>query len=297
MALLMYLIGKLESALDKCQDECLSCNGDALQDWDEAVALYTGSLEGEDGSGHGFFPYALADKRCANFHTCGKNRNSNEGHSAVNHEIFHLFKSGQFDILSGVCQPARHHKERIVNLMMVPLIQGTLKYAYILERQDAGDNEKAEGAVFAAAVLPMMNACNKEDTATVWENMALGSGETNFEKVLLAFSNNYKCLGIKCEDIGGLYDAMTGAYYKHAHPCNGEGFEISAWSVALLVLLSLAACFMCFLCTCCCLPLRRRKIIKRGMDMPPPQDGDFVEEEPDDGKTEFFTLSQSFRFV
>merc|ERR1740133_745498 len=82
----MYVVREMEDAIDDCQTDCantLSCNDDPVHAWDEAVAFYTGSLEGEDGKGlnspafsgvtpgSGKMIYALADKRCANFKTCG----------------------------------------------------------------------------------------------------------------------------------------------------------------------------------------------------------------------------------
>jgi hypothetical protein len=168
MGVWMYIIGKMEGALSMCQTKCTACNAASTKEWDEAVALYTGSLEGEDGAGHGFFPYALADKRCINFNTCGKNRDNDVGTSAVNREIFNLFRSAQVDIHNGVCAPAREHKERIVQLMTVPLIQGTLKYAYLADREeDVGEKEKAEGAVFAASILPMVHHCDATDAQTI----------------------------------------------------------------------------------------------------------------------------------
>merc|ERR1712176_1099131 len=51
----MYVIREMEDALDDCKEACTieSCNDDPVHAWDEAVAFYTGSLEGTDGSGSG----------------------------------------------------------------------------------------------------------------------------------------------------------------------------------------------------------------------------------------------------
>ena len=53
---------------------------------------------------------------------------------------------------------------RISQLMAVPLIQGTLRYAYVQDKQsDRREKEEAEGATFAAAVLPLVNSCSPAD--------------------------------------------------------------------------------------------------------------------------------------
>merc|ERR1719450_2111500 len=79
----MYVIREMEDAIMDCQQGCIDCNDDPVHAWDEAVAFYTGSLEGAPGNqrprlrrrldrvpgvaGAGKMLYALADKRCRNF--------------------------------------------------------------------------------------------------------------------------------------------------------------------------------------------------------------------------------------
>ena len=96
----MYVVREFEDALDDCKDTCTieNCNDDAVYAWDEGVAFYTGSLEGQDGLTSGYLPYkyTLANKRCENFKTCGKNGN-----------LFRLFKVGQQNLLNGKCDEAR----------------------------------------------------------------------------------------------------------------------------------------------------------------------------------------------
>merc|ERR1711935_786045 len=68
------LEGLVTPSLPVCQD--------AMEYWDAAAAIYTGSLEGPDGAvletgtterEYGKTFYTLADKRCRNFMTCGPN--------------------------------------------------------------------------------------------------------------------------------------------------------------------------------------------------------------------------------
>merc|ERR1719247_2326317 len=66
----MYVIHEMEDAIADCKSDCQMCNDDPVHAWDEAVAFYTGTLEGVDGSGSGKLLYNLADYRCANYKTC-----------------------------------------------------------------------------------------------------------------------------------------------------------------------------------------------------------------------------------
>merc|ERR1712151_424079 len=75
----MYTIREMEDAIDDCTAGCVDCNMDPVHAWDEGVAFYSGSLEGTDGSGSGKLLHQLADKRCANFKTCGTEGTSTDG--------------------------------------------------------------------------------------------------------------------------------------------------------------------------------------------------------------------------
>ena len=171
----MYVIRELEDALDDCAFLEAKRNEDAVHALDEAVAFYTGSLEGTDGSGDGVQMYALADKRCANFRTCGVNANMAIGSAKVNIDIFREFDRMQQALNVGDCDKARRNKEVIEQKMFVPLVQGTIRYAWKQEYETtAGEKEESEGATFAAAVLPVVAACNQDDANTIYSQMKPG---------------------------------------------------------------------------------------------------------------------------
>ena len=65
----MYVIRELEDALDSCETNSDPTSMD--NSVNEAVAFYTGSLEGTDGLGSGLMMHGLAERRCKNFKTCG----------------------------------------------------------------------------------------------------------------------------------------------------------------------------------------------------------------------------------
>ena len=67
--------------------------------------------------------------RCNNFGTC----TGMGGISQVNHELFEaggLFPQGRDLLHEGKCSEVRAVVDQIVSLMTVPLVQGTLRYAY-----------------------------------------------------------------------------------------------------------------------------------------------------------------------
>ena len=159
MNIFMYVIREFEDAIDDCKENCIKCNDDPVHAWDEGVAFYTGSKAGSDGSGEGKLLHGLADKRCSDFNTCGARSDSTDGTSKVNYDLFDLFALGQHQLLVGNCAAARTTKEQITEIMYVPLIQGTLRYAYKVDRLQGAEKEQAEGAVFAAAVLSQDPRC------------------------------------------------------------------------------------------------------------------------------------------
>jgi len=218
----MYVVREFEDAIDDCKSDCgIDCNDAPVHAWDEGVAFYTGSLEGSDGSTPGKLLYALANKRCQNYKTCGLAGDAVTGRSKVNSELSDLFALGQHKLLQGECDAVRPIVNQITAQMTIPLIQGTLRYAYKVEFTSTPYNilkEKSEGATFAAAVLPRLHSCSAADAETVYNNMRIGATATVFANVRAAFENNYACLNISCADVGGLV-LTSGLYYDDFAPC------------------------------------------------------------------------------
>jgi Low iron-inducible periplasmic protein len=232
----MYVIRELEDALDDCAAKDATRNDDAVHALDEAVAFYTGSLEGTDGAGSGVQMYALAEKRCVDFKTCGTNGDQVEGKAFINNVIFKQFDIMQQNLDMGLCAEARRNKEEIETNMFVPLVQGTLRYAWKKANEpSAGEKEEAEGAAFAAAVLPVLARCSENDADIVFNSMKPGSGnDIDFLEVKHTFERNYDCMGIVCNDVGGLYDDANEMYYVGAAPC-GHSNKHTTPNVAAIV--------------------------------------------------------------
>jgi hypothetical protein len=226
----MYVIREFEDGEADCKGGCsVACNDDPVHAWDEGVAFYTGTLEGVDGKGSGKLLHALADKRCANFKTCDDN-----GLSEVNKEIFKEFTNGNNALRSGKCTAVAAIRDSIIKWMTVPLIQGALRYAYKVNKLQGGAKEKAEGAIFAAAVLPLVHACNAPAATLIHKNMVINSAAPmadGFAKVKEAFESTYACLKITCANVGGL--VVTGdTYYEGAGPCGVTDQNVGAASGA-----------------------------------------------------------------
>lgn len=271
MNIWMAVIRKMEDAVVECEK---GTDRPKTMSWDEAVAFYTGSKEGTDGKAIGSLLHELADSRCANFHTCGADAHKASGHAKVNHEIFQQFKFGQRSLLAGDCAQVRLSKELIESRMYVPMIQGTLRYAHIQSNADtANPKAAAEGASFAAAVLPIVHSCNPRAAEAIYENTNLQASKTSFYHVKNAFEEVYNCMGITCEDVGGYYDSAVGEYFEGAAPCTGTSGGANAAGVAFGVIIAVVAVLAGALFV-----VRRRRM---GEEKPPKRNPVFVTpEEP-----------------
>jgi hypothetical protein len=232
MSVFMQIIRDLEDAMTDCDNKCdpddLSCQdigAEAVHSLDAAVALYAGSLEGTDGTENsGVMPYALANRRAADFRTGGPQGERSSGTAHVNYEVIKEFKHAQTRLLADECNLARQNKWRIVNLMKVPLVQGVLRYAYMRDFNNPSDaptreKEQAEGATFAAALLPFVHKCDTADATLIYNNMRIGSDANKvvFADVKAALERNYGCMGISCPLVGGFHNGQD--YERGATPC------------------------------------------------------------------------------
>jgi len=233
MSTWMYAIREFEDAIDDCTGADLTNNdlsSGSPHAWDEGVAFYvgsymergmlTGAYTNPDGSGYlledlssqGALSYTLANKRCQNFKTCGPRGNSMIGEAKVNMDLWPLFSAGQYSLIAGRCADVVPVKKAIVQKMTVPLIQGTLRYAWLLGVESGDEADRGEGAVFAAAVLPQLHACNPSVATTVYEHMKLNSADSpDFTAVKVALESCYTAMGITCEEVGGYVDG-DGSY-------------------------------------------------------------------------------------
>jgi len=62
--------------------------------------------------------------------------------------------------------------------MSIPLVQGSLRYAYKVANLQGGSKEFAEGAAFSAAILPRVHACDASAAKVISENMNMEIAES-----------------------------------------------------------------------------------------------------------------------
>ena len=102
--------------------------------------------------------------------------------------------------------------------MTVPLVQGTMKYAYYCDPAygNEGAEACAEGYAFAAAVLPVVDAlCDATAAATIKSNMIPGANlPDGYAAVKAALEGCYASMGITCDQVGNFLssDATNPAY-------------------------------------------------------------------------------------
>merc|ERR1711935_926083 len=240
-----YVIWEMQDAINDCKAGDLTANAESgegsasVHAWDEAVAFYTGSLElttkggltgyKEDGV-TGYLQYYLADKRCENFGTCTASYDTNPddltGESKVNEEIITLFQRGENEIAAAVtstsstkCDVPAKTMEEISTKMLVPFIQGTIRYLHKTElKAKRKAKEVGELFAFASTILPFIHAVDPA-TATmlynhVWEMPTDPASDANtVATIKSAMEATYPKLGfgagigtLKCSDIGSLHN-------------------------------------------------------------------------------------------
>lgn len=248
-----FVIRELEVAVHECRKQCddESCEHTATRLADSAFAFYAGSLE--DGSGSGNLLYSIAEEECKAFKTCGAKGDSTRGVSKVNHVLLEHFTGFQTNITSADCWDAHAKKDLIARQMKVPLVQGTLRYAHKISNKENSPKDSAVGAAFAAAIAPLVAGCNFKDAEIIDNNMELTSKATNFALVKETLEKHYACLGITCNDVGGLWDAKSHNYFEGAGPCHFDDIveeedksnrgKVLGFAIGLPLLLALAVMY------------------------------------------------------
>ena len=226
-AVWMYVLHELEDAIGDCYDGDIYANdgtptGGAPHAWDEGWAFYAGSQVAATAADavmdDGTLIWELAEKRGNDFGTT-----HSTGPATVNVNLLAEFIKGRDLIIAGKCAEAEPLIDNIIKQMSIPLIQGTLKYAYnsdpanaygdcaadagktALTASDGCVKSWAEGWAFAAAILPRIDQCSSTAAATIKTNIDIAA-ETpmagGFAAVKAAMESTYPCLGITCADVG-----------------------------------------------------------------------------------------------
>ena len=235
-----YVIWELQDAINDCHGGDLGTNdaipgGGSVHAWDEAVAFYTGSLEGAlKGGNNGLtscsdgnceLQFQLSDYRCTNFGTCTADFDGDRwsGYSKNNEEIFKLFQQGEGEITEAATSsntaatkcdlPDRTH-EKVVTKMLVPFVQGCMRYLWKTK-----DLQKAKEAgelfAFASVALPFIDAVDPVAATKLFTRAwKLDFTTYTYEETKQGIEGTLSRLGagkgigtISCADIGDLVDS------------------------------------------------------------------------------------------
>ena len=94
---------------------------------------------------------------------------------------------------------------------------------YEIDRHDDhSETMQGMGAAFAAAVSPLLDKCSQGNAMIIHKDLAPGAATTgSFDVVKDALERSYDCLGITCEDVGGLVNFRGDGYLERAEACGG----------------------------------------------------------------------------
>jgi hypothetical protein len=185
---------------------------------DKAVAYYAGSRSAQENS-EGVLLYALAEIRAHQMKTGGHLEDKDVGDAFVNVDIFRQLNSMKTNLLANdpsLCDQVEEKKNHIVTMMKVPMVQSIIRYAYIQNKdpptkQEDLDKMIAEGATFAATMLPYIHACESRAAEIIHDHMRLGV-VAKFDEVKKILESTYTCLNITCEHVGGIWNHNDQSY-------------------------------------------------------------------------------------
>jgi hypothetical protein len=228
----------MEKAVHVCKSQDGIQPSEMAAYWDVAVAYYTGSRVAMPDH-NGYFTYSLANQHCSDFRTCGDDAKDTQGIAYSNIEVFRHFTEGKIALMKGECEKGRVLTNAIITKMTIPLIQSTLRYAFEASLQDLGvvyERHQASAALFALSILPFVSFHSKDDANTIYENMVLRSSQKpDFRVVKETLESQYERMGIKCHEVGGLYNAAREVYEEGAAPCaSGLGMSDAQKQVAII---------------------------------------------------------------
>ena len=216
MAVWMYVLHEFEDAIKDCTAGDITANDGSVHAWDEGWAFYAGSQVGTDGAESGDLLYGLANSRCKNFGTCASGAT---GLANANSKALAAAIAGRDDITTAKCTGGTTQLKILTEQMTIPLIQGTLKYAWEADPAMTGSacagqtapfdascsKAWAEGWTFASAVLPQINACSTAHAKTVKDALdgaAAAPMAGGIAAVKAAVEACYPSMGITCAEVG-----------------------------------------------------------------------------------------------
>lgn len=218
--ILKYVVMFMSSAtsLQYAVQQCYVDATEALQFWDTGAALYIGSMEGPEVDGGKFsgqLSYSVAKDLCQEFGTCIKlaAENDDVAVAEANTQIVGALLQAVDSITAGSCSSvADALNNDILPAMIVPLIQGTIKYASFNAGLAIGtdDSSLAIGDTFAKAILPIVAEANAASAITIQSNMEFQlvtqPVSDKFVAVAGALRDALSNMATSCSDVGQFED-------------------------------------------------------------------------------------------
>ena len=203
--LLMSGLHYMHVALQKCQ---VNDSVSSHESWDKAVGLLIGSTRSVSDTNIDIVIsnrkpassiHGLAFEMCEIFETC-----SPSGNAKINEHLFELYHKGNNYIEAKNCvELGKHIKTRIAPSLFVPIVQGTIHYASLVENGDVSSQDKARGGAFALSqsIVPFIkNATLAHQISSL--NALSKITPRNAESVLTSFAHALPGMNIECEKIG-----------------------------------------------------------------------------------------------
>jgi hypothetical protein len=159
---------------------------------------------------------------CRTFKTCGPSNNELDGTSNVNLKLIELFNRFKKETNTTNCEATAPTLvpiiQNISNTMKVPMIQFLLYLLDVISNVDI-PSIRFQTSAHLAGLVPYVYACNVEDAALIYNQVNNGTGGTVFISVKAALERNYKCMGIKCTDVGMLQYSFGNFNSSVLEPC------------------------------------------------------------------------------
>lgn len=103
------------------------------------------------------------------------------------------------------------------------------RYTYLADPNagDGGDKEASELWAFSAAILPLIASCDTDVGAVVRANTDITSSDApmianGYLDLKAQIEGQYTCMGITCDQVGGLYDSENGEFFSGFDTCDGS---------------------------------------------------------------------------
>ncbi len=226
----MYVIHEMEDSINDCRGNQTDNDG-GVKAWDEAWAFYAGSLVGPFGNGSGNLIYTLAQKRCKNFGTCINAPTTVDGADILNQtatsnvNMLKLFNKGKMQLNEKDCSGLLETKNDIVKQMIVPLVQGVMRYILLTDSSQTLGKAQAEGWAFLKAVLPIVDRCNATAADQLVSNFGPKANPPmadGVDAVANSLFSTLKCMGINCDDVGTADKLPKCSSTGGFHPVDGS---------------------------------------------------------------------------